>query len=394
MITADLTAYATTPVTGITSAQARALAASGVLTVAPRGADSWDLTASSWVGVMHVEDVEVRIRPRVAIARLLFLLGYAQDPDIWRDDPADLDDQVDLWPAMAHVFVRQATKALQRGLMQGYRVEEQAQVVLRGRLREADQLRRHAGLPVPLEVRFDEYDTDIPENQVLLAATMRLLKLPRLHPTATRSLRQLRLRFADVSALVAGQPLPPTPPSRRTVGYQPALALAWMVLRGRSVDIRDAGVRATGFLVDMNKAFEDFVTTALAEAWPRDGGRCVMQSRHVLDTAHRVHLKPDLVRFGRGGAPQAVVDAKYKAQSVAGYPNADLYQLLAYCTALQLSQGHLVYAEGDTPSTRVQVAHADISIYQHAVDLTKPPRALLGQIAELAARIAAPHRAP
>ena len=44
--------------------------------------------------------------------------------------------------------------------------------------------------------------------------------------------------------------------------------------------------------------------------------------------------------------PRAVIDAKYKAEKPAGYPNADLYQMLAYCTALRLSDGHLVYAKG------------------------------------------------
>lgn len=55
-----------------------------------------------------------------AAPALVFLLGYAQDPRAWRDDPADLDDQPDLWPAMAQVFARLADKALERGLLQGY----------------------------------------------------------------------------------------------------------------------------------------------------------------------------------------------------------------------------------------------------------------------------------
>ena len=32
-----------------------------------------------------------------------------------------------------------------------------------------------------------------------------------------------------------------------------------------------------------------------------------------------------------------MIDAKYKAEKPAGYPNADLYQLLAYCTVLGLT---------------------------------------------------------
>jgi 5-methylcytosine-specific restriction enzyme subunit McrC len=44
-----------------------------------------------------------------------------------------------------------------------------------------------------------------------------------------------------------------------------------------------------------------------------------------------VVLRPDIT-WQVGGAVQAVVDAKYKAEKPSGYPNADLYQLLAYCT--------------------------------------------------------------
>jgi 5-methylcytosine-specific restriction enzyme subunit McrC len=38
---------------------------------------------------------------------------------------------------------------------------------------------------------------------------------------------------------------------------------------------------------------------------------------------------------------------KYKAEKPGGFPDADLYQLLAYCTTLRLPVGHLVYAEGN-----------------------------------------------
>jgi 5-methylcytosine-specific restriction enzyme subunit McrC len=43
---------------------------------------------------------------------------------------------------------------------------EESSVVLRGRLRESAQLHRHHGLPLPLEIRHDEFTGDIPENQI------------------------------------------------------------------------------------------------------------------------------------------------------------------------------------------------------------------------------------
>jgi 5-methylcytosine-specific restriction enzyme subunit McrC len=390
--TIEIAAWEAAEVPGLTVEQARALSATRAVTVAPSLAGgTWSIAAGPWVGVLRAAEVELRIRPRITIARLLYLLGYAQDPGAWRDDPVALDDQPDLWPAMAEVFLRRAERALERGLLQGYRTEESSQMVMRGRLRESEQLRSRAGLAIPLEVRFDEYDVDIAENQLVRAATVRLLRVPGVGRTSVRRLRHLLGRMADVRPLVPGQATPLTPPSRLNAHYQPALALARMVLRSRSVDVLDAGVRATGFLVNMNTVFEEFLTTALARALTPWGGRCVAQdTRYRLDQAGLIPLRPDLVRYGADGRPQAVVDAKYKAEKPTGYPNADVYQLLAYCTATRLKTGHLVYAEGGAETSDVFVPNAQVVIHRHALDLGLPVASLQAQIAGLAVAVAAP----
>ena len=386
-----LDAWSTALVRDLSRAQAAALEATGAVSVAPGWeTDSWTVTATSLVGVLSVEGATLRIRPRMRISRLLFLLGYAQDPRTWREDPVGLDDAADLWPAMAQLFVRQVDRALQRGLLQGYRTEEAASLVLRGRLREADQQRLHAGLITPLEIRYDEYDVDVLENQLLRAAAERLIRVPRLNPVAARALRRQVVGFADVRRLVPGQRLPLTPSSRLNARYQPALALARLVLAGRSVDVVSAGVRATGLLVDMNRVFEDFVTTALSEVFAGMRLRPAPQDRHHLDEGHRVVLRPDLVVYD-GPRPVAVLDAKYKAEKRGGFPNEDVYQLLAYCTALQLPSGHLVYAKGEEIASVADVRHVGVQIMQHALDLTAPVTELMGQISAIAGQAVGLH---
>ncbi|MDQ1712060.1 MAG: 5-methylcytosine-specific restriction enzyme subunit McrC [Frankiaceae bacterium] len=368
----------------LTAAQARTLGATGAVTVTPSWqAGEWTVKAAQYVGIVAVDGATVVIRPKVPVARLIFLLGYAVDPRAWREDPVGLADDEELWPAVVHVFARQADRALERGLLQGYRVEEAPLAVLRGRLREADQLRMHSGLPIPLEVRYDEYDIDIPENQLLRAAGERLLRVPQVPPPAIRRLRHLVGRLCEVRRLVPGQPLPATPRSRLNDRYQPALALARLILRSRGIDVFDAGLRATGFLFDMNKVFEDFITVGLAEALAPLGGRCAAQDPHWLDVAGRVVMRPDLVRYGPAGRPVTVVDAKYKT----GLPESDLYQILAYCTGLGLVRGHLVYAKGNDVPRRHVVRNAGIEIVQHAVDLDLASTTLLAQVASLATAI-------
>ncbi len=79
-------------------------------------------------------------------------------------------------------------------------------------------------------------------------------------------------------------------------------------------------------------------------------------------------MKPDLVWYRASGDVGAVIDAKYKAEKPSGFPYADLYQMLAYCTALGLDTGHLVYAKGNEPAVQHQVRNAGTRILQHAVE--------------------------
>jgi 5-methylcytosine-specific restriction enzyme subunit McrC len=373
----------------LSSEQAQTLARSGIVEVRPGEATGrWRVRAGRHVGAARVGDLELRITPKVAIDRLLFLVGYATSGRHWRDEDLLLGEAPQLVPALAEALWRQAERAIRQGLLQGYRTVDQSAPVLRGRLREADQMHRHRGRPWPLEIRHDEFTVDIPENQILRTAVERIRQVPRVDPAARRRLHHLSARLADASPLPRGRPAPAWHPSRLNTRYQPALRLAELVLRTTSIEHGAGGVVVNGLLLDLPKIFEDFLTTALREELEATyGGRVRSQLVRHLDLAGRVELIPDIV-WQRHRQVAAVVDAKYKAETPAGYPNADLYQLLAYCTALGLPRGYLVYAAGAGHPAVHTVRNARVDIICHALDLAKPPAHLLGQIRDLAAQLA------
>ncbi|MEU1087533.1 hypothetical protein ACFYPN_06890 [Streptomyces sp. NPDC005576] len=169
-------------------------------------------------------------------------------------------------------------------------------------------------------------------------------------------------------------------PTRLNVRYQPALRLAELVLRSASVEHLPGGVTVSGFLFHMPKVFEDFVTVALREALADADGYCRLQAGHHLDEQDSIRIVPDLVHYTSNGTPVGVADAKYKAEKQGGFPEADLYQMLAYCTALGLPVGHLTYAKGNAPRVTLQVRHAGITIHQHALDLNQQPTSLLAEV--------------
>lgn len=389
----------------------QALAASGILrsvTPDPQRGGHWLLRAGSRVGAVRVPDGPVvRITPKTPVRRLFFLLGFSLDPArAWRDSregAIDTGAYDDIVPALAHAVERQIDGALRQGVLQGYREAEESASVVRGRLREAEQIRRHFGRTPPVEITYDAYTADIAENRILRAAAERLLRLPGVPGPVRRRLAHQRVRLADALPLIRGEALPRWQPSRLNSRYQPALRLAEAVLRGASPEHRPPGTDALamdGFLLDMNKLFEDFVTVALREALRDHALTARLQDRHHLDVAGLVRMRPDLVvRTGDGRTPLAVVDAKYKVEKADGLLNADLYQALAYATVLGLREAHLVYAAGRQPQrfhevrgTAAKTGGRAVRIHQHSLDLSREPEHLLEAFREIAKQLASGRR--
>lgn len=346
----------------------------------------WDIAATSKIGVARIGDLQVSVRPKIAIDRLIFLMGYAQSPSFWRDQHVHLEPEQDLFSAIADAFSRLSVKALEQGLLYGYRTIEDTLPVLRGRVRVAEQMGRRFGRMIPLEVRYDEFSVDIAENRILLMAIHRLLRLPGISHTAHRALLRLRLQLADVSTTPRGSDLPRWQPSRLNIRYQPALRFAELILAANSFEQRIGSLEVTGFVFDMWRVFEDFVCVALREALTPYGGKPELQYRTHLDDEDAIPMRPDFV-WSAGGQVRVVADAKYKAEKPAGFPQADLYQLLAYCTVLGLVDGHLVYAKGEEVPRVHSVAGSPVRIHCHTLDLTARPEAILGQLAEIAMQL-------
>lgn len=368
---------------------ATSIADSQLLEVRPEGEGWWRLRPRGRVGAVRVNDVEAVVTGKVKPASLLYLLGYAKNPGFQPSDVSGLPDD-DLWAALAEALARQAERALGRGVLQGYVTLDEALHLVRGRIRVADQIARRAGLLLPIEVTYDEYTVDIAENQILRTALRRVLGLPRLRPEHHRRLAHLDGRLDRVMILPRRAALPRWRPTRLNERYHAALALAEIVLDERAVAVAEGAAQTAAFVVNMAKAFEDFVTVALTEAL--DGaGRTHAQYATVLDEAdsggrHAYGMAPDVVHVV-DGRPVAVFDAKYKLEGADGsFPNADAYQMLAYCTALRLRCGWLVYAEGTPRREARRVRHTNISIVEYPLDLSVHPFELDRQVQVLASK--------
>lgn len=375
----------------LTADQAVTVAASGLVEVRPHEPPStWCLVSDSRVGVVQGDGWEVRVRPRMQVPQLMFLLSYASDPKGWRDAAASFATDDDLFAAVASGFAFHTDRALAPAPIRGYVTVEDRAVMLRGRLRVADQLARWPGLPLPLELSYDEYTLDIAENQLVRGAAEVLLRLPLASPAVRLRLRRIRATLDEAMPASPSREMRAPAMTRLNARYRGALALAELILRGTSVTTTRGRTSSVAFVFDMNKVFEDFLSTALGSALERHGGRVRTQmSGQHLDVGMEIRLVPDIT-WWRAGACRAVIDAKYKPLTDARFPNADAYQMLAYCTALGLDRGYLVYAKDVQKSdSKHRVRNTGITIDVKAVDVEAKPESVLRQVELLAAQIAA-----
>ncbi len=287
----------------LTTAQATELDAAEAVKMRRTGNGMWQLRArphTPLVGAVRLGqgegEVQLRIAPKISIARLLFLVEYAHQPNsaTWQDAEVAAREAADLVPALAHAFGRAADRALRQGILLGYREINDAAMVVRGKLRIGDQVRRQYTFPLPAELRFDDYTADIPENRLVLTAAKRLLRLPGIREDTRSMLHHVLARLVGVSPLPSFEPPPNWQATRLNARYQTVLGLADLVLRGRSYEL-DAGrkVRVDGLLLSMWQLFQDFVTVAIARALRGYGGECRFQDPHHLDHSRLIKLDPE-----------------------------------------------------------------------------------------------------
>ena len=328
---------------------------------APGTEGTYHLTPGSVLGAIEIDGLSVVIEPKIGIVNLLSMACYAIGMVKFDREAFDFLEEYALPDVLALALAAQAHRAFSHGLLHGYLVEEQALLTVRGRVRFAEQVGRRLDFPIPVELRYDEFTGDILPNQLVKAAAHRLARARLRSHRARRNLGWVAGMLAEVS-------LREFPPARvpevafdRLNGhYRGVVALARLVLRHGAFESGRGGVRARGFLMDMNTVFQEFLTQALREelgASPRTLRSDRELEKLTLDHGRRVTLEPDLTWWD-GPTCTFVGDAKYKNLTSHRVPNSDLYQMLSYATALDLPGGLLAYAQGEVDDASYDVRHS------------------------------------
>ncbi len=311
-------------------------------------ADSVRFDASAWVGVVRFNEIEVRVVPKLVGENLGVLqmleyssgLGALARLQSARTLATNRDGSlVDL---LALLLAEASIEIAKRGMLQDYVTRDESLTRMRGRLLPYEQVVRRYGQIQTLECRFDEFETDIVENQ-LIAGALSIAKRVAIDEQARRLAGRAHAIFSEVADPVASTAeTPQLEYNRRNEHYRPAHVIARMFLRNLAVsDLYSPGAGDSfAFLLDMNRLFEDFVTRMLTNTFADSHVRVRPQARDrtLIRDARTgkpyAAVIPDVLLERTVGQPIRVpVDAKYKLYDEKKIDQSDIYQTFFYAWA-------------------------------------------------------------
>lgn len=293
------------------------------------------LTARNHVGYFDAPTRRFAIGPKIPWPNVRMLIGL---PPHTGGDAVEPDSG--LLDLLAREFAARLREVTRIGLVPGYHDRDTTAVFLRGKLRTADQMRDAAARAFPDRFHVTEsvLDLNAPWNRIPRAVADALAANPELSLNVRAEVRDAALPLETVSPVpITDADFAHSLAERRVAHYAPLLTLCHTLHDGFHA-ASPAGTPG-GFLIDLSRAFERYLTHGLAAALSsRAAWRVAAQPEFPVGPTV---LQPDILVRWRT-VPWVVLDAKWKSPGPA--PDAtDLHQIFAYAAVTGAKHVGLVY---------------------------------------------------
>jgi 5-methylcytosine-specific restriction enzyme subunit McrC len=287
---------------------------------------------SSWVGHFALPSGRIIIvEPKIDAASVFRMLGYVftdKHRSVLRSEDVQYHSERMLFEPLVERFNTLVNARTKRGLVQDYIRREDNLSVFRGSLNTREHVQQNLGRENRVHCRFFEQTVDIPDNRFVKATLWHLVQFGGWTPRTMQSLiRNLHHFDAVTLEPLRPQSLPNRHYHRLNDDYRPIHELCRLFAECSSVSEHFGSVRFNGFLLDMNRLYEQFVQRAFENVSQRSKQRIAVQEWHTLSPISRPpKFKPDVIVWS-GDSVTAIADAKYKRDS-AMPPNSDMYQVI------------------------------------------------------------------
>jgi 5-methylcytosine-specific restriction enzyme subunit McrC len=339
----------------------------GHVLLAPTGlSNRYRVTPLGHVGTIVGPNCRLLIRPKIPLPNLFHLLDPTGPLPVTADHTA-AKTGTEALNFLAGQLSRLLAERAAAGLHRAYAEKAETGSFLQGRLDLPAQLRVPAGRKDKIHCCYEEFTADIPCNQIPRATAELVLRSPLPGDAARAAVRQSLSMFAEVRPVaLAPSDFQSVAADRLTAGYRPLLDVCRLLTEALDPGEEAGTTGYPAFLLDMDRVFEQYVTGGVVRAFAGSRHNSVavqppyLANRPVAGQPN-IFLRPD-VTIDRDGRPVVVVDAKWKRRAGCPVVTEDVYQVLAYATALGARRSVLVYPGRHHRVWRYSLANAPVRL--------------------------------
>lgn len=327
---------------------------------------TYELRPGPFVGRLGLPSGSViDIRSRFEFADVIELIRRAGRLPLRIDRlrvPAGVDPF--LIDVLASAFVREVDHLVAQGLAKGYRRYRFDRPPYPGVPDVTAHLTRYGGRPDRLITTAKRITLDVEANRAL-AAALRVLSRVRLAPDIGKSVAALGPAFGRIGQTqMAARDVARITLDRLTARYEPALALAELILSSQELAPRSTSHAGASVLFYMPKVWESYVVYWATRQWGPDH-RVTGTYTFDLSTDGRLRSEADVTVWRRDELV-ALYDAKYKRPGDTP-SSGDVYQMVTYSKRLGISEASLIYP-GSMLARRFVVAGVTVKMIGLDID--------------------------
>jgi 5-methylcytosine-specific restriction enzyme subunit McrC len=308
------------------------------------------VTPLGHVGIIVTPRCRLVIQPKIPLQNLFLLLDPALPlPAV--SDCGTATEGNDVFDFLASQFAHQFARQTAAGLHRDYAQRAEQGPFLHGCLDVPAQLRENPTRKELLHSRYQDFTADVTCNQVLKTIAEAVLNSGLAGAEVCALLRQTLSSFDGVQTMaIDSRVFDRLGFERLPEGYRPLLDLCRLLAEGLCPNGSSGARPAPAFLINLERAFERHLTRGVVTAFAgRQHWTVAVQLYRIANQAAAgqpdLAMRPDLI-LEHDGQPLLVVDAKWKRLPPDSLVTEDVYQVLAYATALGASSAVLVYPGG------------------------------------------------
>lgn len=296
---------------------------------------------TSYSGIIQLDKVRIHFSTKVK-TNLFYMLSFLKDEKYFFYDPdimIDIQEGQSFFDILGKLFLNELEEIYKKGFYKKYVRKEENVSFIKGKLKIREHMQNDIRKRPKFFCSYDDLTYDNIENRIVLRAATLLKHLIRFNEDIKRELLRYSLLLREKVSLVDVSPedCNRIQLNRLNEHYETIIQLSKVVLQSHFIRyIHKGASKGFNFIVNMNKVYEDFITTIIEEIVDEEevfSGFIVEDQKRFdsLVKEQKIGVRPDIIlRKKDSDECPFIIDAKYKRQE----NNADFYQMIAYALAI------------------------------------------------------------